>query len=150
MNTWVVLATGLMLFASSCKKDYVEIDRQLIEEYLADNGLTAQTTDEGLYYIIVEEGTGERPSLESTVTVHYQGYTLDGDIFDSSYDRGEKSSFPLYAVIEGWQIGIPLFKEGGKGKLLIPSYLGYGSKPPPGPIGKNEVLIFDIELFTVE
>lgn len=140
----------VLLFFTGCRKDQMEIDRVKIEEYLTENGLVAEKTDEGLYYIIENEGTGARPDLSSTVTVHYQGQTLDGDIFDSSYDRGQKSTFPLYAVIEGWQIGIPLFREGGKGKLIIPSHLGYGANPPPGAIGKNEVLIFDIELFVVE
>ncbi len=132
-------------------KEQVEKDRLQIEDYLEDNNLTAEVTDEGLYYIISVPGTGVHPDINSEVTVHYAGYKLNGDIFDSSYDRGEKITFPLANVIRGWQIGIPLFKEGGSGKLIIPSHLAYGSSPPPGStIGKNEVLVFDIELFEVK
>jgi FKBP-type peptidyl-prolyl cis-trans isomerase FkpA len=145
----LVIIAIVSLGLNSCK-DQIERDDLLIEEYLEDNNLTAEITPEGVYYIIEKEGTGNSPDINSTVTVHYRGYTLDGYSFDSSYDRGEKSTFPLVNVIQGWQIGIPLFKEGGSGKLFIPSHLAYGENPPPGPIGKNEVLAFDIELFEVE
>ena len=140
---------GLVMLGS-CSKDQVAIDNDKIAEYLAENNLTAEVTEDGLYYIINNEGTGARPTLEDDVTVHYKGYLLNGDIFDSSYDRGKKATFPLYGVIQGWQLGIPLFKEGGSGTLIIPSRLGYGENPPRGSfIKKNDVLIFDIELFNV-
>ncbi|MEY2925194.1 MAG: hypothetical protein RLZZ337_1744 [Bacteroidota bacterium] len=140
-----------MIFLLSCGKDQVEVDNTKIADYLAENNLTAEVTDDGLYYIIAKEGTGARPNILSEVTVHYKGYLLNGDIFDSSYDRGKKATFPLANVIEGWQLGIPLFKEGGSGTLIIPSRLAYGENPPRGSfIKKNEVLVFDIELFEVK
>lgn len=117
-----------------------------IEEYLADNGLTAEKTESGLYYIIEEEGDGVHPIPSSTVTVHYHGYLTDGTVFDSSIDRGTPAQFPLSGVIPGWQEGIPLFSKGGKGKLLIPHTLAYGCNPPTDEIPSLGVLIFDVEL----
>ncbi len=144
---WIV--TLAIMFAA-CSKDQLEKDSKKIEKYLEKNDLSAEKTEDGLYYIIDKDGDGLRPSIEDEVTVHYLGYTLDDDKFDSSYDRGEPSTFPLDRVIVGWQLGIPLFKEGGKGKLLIPSELAYGKNPPPfSVIGVDEVLIFDIELISV-
>lgn len=130
--------------------DQIEKDRNKIEDYLQENGLVASVTDEGLYYIIEEEGTGQRPSIQDEVKVHYEGKTLDDIVFDSSYERNQPASFPLTWVIEGWQIGIPLFKEGGSGWLYIPSHLAYGKNPPYGSgLKKNEVLIFKVELLEV-
>jgi FKBP-type peptidyl-prolyl cis-trans isomerase FkpA len=152
MKNIVIIALAVVLGISGCKeKDYVILDDQTIRDYIATNGLTAEKTEEGVYYVITKVGNGERASIASTVTVHYKGYTLNGDIFDSSYDRGKTSTFPLSGVIQGWQIGIPQLSVGGSGTLLIPSHLAYGSNPPRGSvIGKNEVLAFDIELFEVK
>lgn len=140
----------LLILAStflSCSRE--RIDRNKIEEYLEENGLVAESTADGIYYIIEREGTGERPNILNTVTVHYRGYFLDGEEFDSSYARNEVSTFPLSGVIVGWQLGIPLFREGGKGTLFIPSELAYG-RNGRGSIPGNTVLAFDIELFDVD
>lgn len=139
---------SLLALIPSCKKDQLTIDKELIDDYLNEHNLTAKITDEGLYYIIEKEGTGNRPFVSDQVKVHYKGTLLNGEKFDSSYDRGEPAIFFLSQVIAGWQIGIPLFKEGGKGKLIVPSKLGYGSNPPSS-IPKNAVLVFDIELLEV-
>jgi len=137
-----------MLVACSKEEDQKEVDQEIIEKYIAENNLDAQSTSSGLYYVIEETGSGGNPTTQNEVTVHYRGYLTDGFIFDSSYDRGEKAMFPLSRVIAGWQEGIPLFQKGGKGVLLIPSHLGYGNNPPFGSaIPSNAVLIFDIELF---
>ncbi|MFY0642918.1 MAG: FKBP-type peptidyl-prolyl cis-trans isomerase [Bacteroidia bacterium] len=144
----ILLLSGVVL--SSCSKEQLEKDTNKIEKYLKKNDLTAEKTDDGIYYIIDVIGAGDHPKITDEVKVHYRGYTLKDDVFDSSYDRGEPSSFPLDRVIEGWQLGIPLFKEGGKGKLFIPSELGYGNNPPPfSGIGVDEVLIFDVELIEI-
>ena len=80
----------------------------------------------------------------------YEGYKLNGEVFDSSYERGERATFGLYQVIEGWQIGIPIIGEGGEITLIIPSDYAYGSNPPPGSsIGRNEVLVFDVKLYDI-
>lgn len=119
-------------------------DIEKIENYLDENGLTAQSTASGLHYIIELEGTGEHPASNSTVTVNYAGYLLNGNEFDAT--NGTPVTFPLQNLIAGWQEGIPLLKKGGKGKFFLPSYLGYGSSSPSSSIPSNSVLIFDIEL----
>ncbi len=121
-------------------------DQDLIAEYIQNKNLTAQSTPSGLHYIIEKEGTGGHPSISDKVTVHYEGYLLDGSVFDSSIRRGEPISFGLNRVVKGWQEGIPLLKKGGKGKLIIPSYLAYGSRGAGRQIPPNSVLVFDVEL----
>ena len=118
-------------------------DIKKIEQYLSDNGLTAQSTASGLHYIIEVEGTGGHPDIDSEVTVDYKGYFLDGEVFDET--TSAPATFPLQNVILGWQEGIPLFKKGDKGKLFLPSGLAYGTNPPSG-IPSNAVLAFDVEL----
>ena len=145
---YVMSLTLIMLILSCSKnKDYTQIDEDIIQEYIADNNLDAVATGSGLYYVIETTGNGVFPDLSSVVTVAYTGKLTDGIIFDQSSSVG--ISFPLTNVIQGWQEGIPLFSEGGTGKLLIPSALGYGNNAI-GSIPANSVLIFDIELLDVD
>lgn len=137
----------LSFFFSSCTKQEVR-DDELIQNYIAEQGLNAVDLGDGLYYVETTKGTGANPTITSTVTVHYRGYLLDGTEFDSSYG-GNQVSFPLANVIEGWQRGIPAFREGGKGTLIIPSGMAYGANPPSSDIPRNAVLVFDVELFEV-
>ena len=141
----------LMLFGlfTSCKKQE-EKDRELILKYIADNNLNAVEGPEGLFYVMEREGTGANPITSSRVTVHYEGFLLNGDKFDSSIDRGQPSTFPLTSVIRGWQIGIPLFKAGGKGKLILPSGLAYGRQGAGNSIPPNAVLVFGVELISFQ
>lgn len=144
--------TSLFLLCSiallSCKKEdsQAEKDEATITQYIADKGLSAKAVGNGLYVVTEVEGTGDKPTLADDVTVFYKGYLTAGGVFDST--GTEPATFPLTAVIEGWQQGIPQFKEGGKGTILIPSALGYGSRQA-GSIPANSVLIFDIELVAV-
>lgn len=131
--------TGLTML--SCKE---ESDMEKIEDYLAKNNLVAQSTASGLYYIITQEGTGDHPTLQSTVKVRYKGYRLNGDVFDQTSGTST-ATFPLTQLILGWQEGIPLLKKGGKGTFFCPSDLAYGSQQV-GDIPPNSVLIFEIEL----
>ena len=144
-----IFITFILFGVSGCQKDYVKLNDDEIKEYISKNNIDAKRTTEGLYYVVNEEGFGDRPTVSDNVTVHYSGYLTNGSVFDSSYDRGERASFPLRGVIQGWQIGIPKIKEGGSCKLIIPSHLAYGANPPSGSIPRNAVLIFDIELFEV-
>ena len=130
----------------SKKTDYTVENEKEITDYIAKNKLTATRTASGLYYIINEPGTGAQPTATSNVTVAYRGYFTNGTIFDQSNAQG--ISFGLNQVIQGWTEGIPFFKEGGKGALLIPSHLGYGSSGS-GKIPGGSVLIFDINLLKV-
>jgi FKBP-type peptidyl-prolyl cis-trans isomerase FkpA len=99
--------------------------------------------DSGLYYVNEETGTDENPDPSSTVRVAYSGYFTDGQVFDES--NAEGITFGLNQVIQSWTMGIPFFKEGGRGQLLISSELAYGSNLRSG-IPANSVLIFDIHL----
>jgi FKBP-type peptidyl-prolyl cis-trans isomerase len=121
-----------------------------IQNYAKQNNLSVQKTPSGLYYSIETPGTGDNAKPGDNVSVHYKGYMLDGKVFDESFGRGEPITFPLGQgqVIAGWDEGIQMFKKGGKGKLLIPSRLGYGPQGS-GPIPANSILIFDIELVDI-
>ncbi len=104
-----------------------------------------QTTASGLQYKVITEGTGAKPGPEDTVRVHYKGTLLNGETFDSSYDRGEPAQFALNQVVPGWQEGLQLMSVGGKYQFWIPAKLGYGEMGT-GPIGPNQALVFEVEL----
>ena len=130
-------------------KTKTPLTKPIIEKYVADNGLKGKYTDSGIFYVIEKEGKGANPTVDNFVEVHYKGTLLDGNKFDSSYDRNQPAQFPLRGVVPGWQQGIPLFKEGGKGTIIIPSSLAYGPMGRPPVIPQNAVLRFDIELLKV-
>lgn len=137
----------LALAIISCKEeDQTKADQEIIEEYIAKHQLDAHQTGSGLYYVIQDSGTGRQPAYNNYVKVAYKGYFTNGDVFDKSTSEGTK--FKLSEVIDGWTEGIQLFKEGGKGVLLIPSSLGYGDREVRG-IPANSVLIFDVHLIKV-
>lgn len=99
------------------------------EDYITnflDCNEEAIKTETGLVYCEMKAGEGKQPTLKSTVEVHYHGTLTDGTVFDSSVDRGQTISFPLSGVIQGWQQGLQLMKEGGKATLVIPGDLAYG------------------------
>ena len=121
------------------------------QEFLAVNAGKegVKRTASGLQYKVIEEGTGAKPTVDNTVVVHYEGQLINGQIFDSSRQRGQPAEFGLGQVIRGWTEGLQLMKEGGKTRLFIPSELGYG----PGGTGNipaNAVLIFDVELIEIK
>lgn len=107
----------------------------------------AITTDSGLRYVVVAEGTGETPASGAMVKVHYTGKLLDGTKFDSSVDRGQPIDFPVGQgrVIKGWDEALLSMKKGEKRVLIIPSSLGYGPSGR-GPIPPNATMVFDVEL----
>jgi FKBP-type peptidyl-prolyl cis-trans isomerase len=103
----------------------------------------------GLQYKVLNEGAGENPKPEDVVEVHYTGKLIDGSVFDSSVERGESIKFPLNGVIAGWTEGVQLMKPGAKYMFYIPSSLAYGDKGA-GPIPGGSVLIFEVELISIE
>lgn len=121
------------------------------EQFLAENGKkeNVNTTASGLQYVVEKEGTGAQPTAEDEVTVHYTGKLLNGQVFDSSVNRGEPATFPLNRVIPGWTEGVQLMKEGAKYTFFIPSDLAYGPQGVPGAIPPHSTLIFDVELIKV-
>ncbi len=141
----ILILSLSVFFLFSCKKDIDTLNQEEIEKFIGEYNLPASSTSSGLYYVIDEEGSGKRPDSNSDVKVKYNGYFTDGKLFDQSTSG---ITFNLQSVIPGWTEGIPLFKEGGRGMLLIPSKLGYGDRTV-GSIPPNSVLIFDIELIEV-
>ena len=115
----------------------------------ADAPQTFTKSASGLEYRVLRKGAGPAPSPTSTVTVHYHGWLDSGKTFDSSYDRGEKISFPLNGVIRGWTEGLQYVGKGGMIELSIPSNLGYGSRGAPPVIPPDARLHFLVELHEI-
>ena len=107
-------------------------------------------TDSGLLYTVLEEGSGEKPGGDSTVTVHYSGSLINGQKFDSSYDRGEPTSFGLSSIIPGWNEILQLMPTGSKWQVVIPPELAYGAAGAPPAIPPQSTLVFEIELISFE
>ena len=126
--------------------DYEVENEEEIVAYIADNNLDATASGSGLYYVIEEEGTGAQPEADSNVTVVYKGYFTNGTVFDETDELG--ISLNLNQVIPGWSEGMQYFKEGGSGKLLIPSSLAYG-RYGTSSIPGGAVIIFDVNLKSV-
>jgi len=130
-------------------EEQLAIDVEIIDEYLEENNITAQTDDSGLRYVISEQGTGSTATLNDNVVVSYEGRLLsDGSVFDQA-PESDPLNFPLNRLIQGWQIGLRKIQEGGSITLYIPSGLGYGPGGTSG-IPANANLIFDISLLEVQ
>ncbi|MCB9359830.1 MAG: FKBP-type peptidyl-prolyl cis-trans isomerase [Flavobacteriales bacterium] len=150
----------MMYFKEKASKASNEKQKELQEiavkgnEFLKENatkeGVTV--TESGLQYIVLTEGTGKQPTATSSVTVHYHGTTPDGEVFDSSVNRGRPATFGLNQVIKGWTEGLQLMKEGAKYRFFIPQDLAYGKNAPQngeGPIKPYMPLVFEVELIKV-
>lgn len=122
------------------------------EAYLVENGQRAgvTTTASGLQYEVLESGdaAGSSPAAVDSVLAHYEGRFINGDVFDSSIERGEPAQFMLNQVIPGWTEGLQLMKPGDKWRLTIPADLAYGPGGS-GPIPPFSTLVFDVELLEV-
>jgi FKBP-type peptidyl-prolyl cis-trans isomerase FkpA len=140
-------------------------EAKTIEAYAADKGLNVQKTENGLYYVIEKEGTGEATTPGTTMYVNYAGYLLNGTLFDTSWPEIAKANNifnqarpyePLSVnvgmgqVIPGWDEGLMLLKKGSKAKFLIPSPLAYGEAGAGAMIPANSILIFDVEVTDVQ
>ena len=121
------------------------------EKYLAENAKKEGiiTTASGLRYKVLKEGTGKQPKATDKVRCHYEGFLIDGTVFDSSVQRGEPAVFPLDGVIVGWTEGLQLMREGGKYRFFIPYKLGYGEGGAGASIPPFATLVFDVELLEV-
>ncbi len=123
------------------------------QNFLAQNGQRAEVTTlpSGLQYEVMNEGTGAKPTATDNVTTHYHGTLIDGTVFDSSVDRGQPASFNVSGVIPGWTEALQLMSVGSKWKLYVPSELAYGANPRPGgPIQPHMMLIFEVELLSID
>lgn len=139
-------------YLTSLRTRASEKSKKESEDFLAENkekeGI--QTTESGLQYEIIQQGSGQSPDENDQVTVHYTGKTVNGNIFDSSVERGEPVTFNVGQVIPGWTEGLQLMQEGGKARFYIPSDLAYGTRGAGPDIPPHSALIFDVELITVE
>ncbi|MDO4802188.1 MAG: FKBP-type peptidyl-prolyl cis-trans isomerase [Prevotellaceae bacterium] len=120
------------------------------EKYLAENAKKdgVISLPSGLQYKVIKEGTGKKPKATDRVKCHYEGFLIDGTVFDSSVQRGEPAVFPLNGVIAGWTEGVQLMAEGAKYRFFIPYDLAYGSQGAGAQIPPYAALIFDVELIS--
>lgn len=121
--------------------------KSFLEENAKKEGVVS--LDSGIQYKVLAEGTGNKPKLEDTIEVHYKGSLINGEVFDSSYDRNQTAVFPIDGVIQGWQEIIPLMPVGSRWEVVIPPELAYGEQGA-GRIGPNEVLVFEIHLLDIQ
>ena len=121
------------------------------EKYLAENGKKdgVITLPSGLQYQVLKEGNGKKPKATDKVKCHYEGFLIDGTVFDSSVQRGEPAVFGLQQVIAGWTEGLQLMQEGAKYRFFIPYRLAYGEGGAGAMIPPFATLIFDVELIEV-
>lgn len=122
------------------------------EKFLAENAKRAEVTvtESGLQYEVITTGEGAKPSADSTVSVHYHGTFANGDVFDSSVERGQPAEFPVNGVIAGWTEALQLMTEGSKWKLTVPYDLAYGERGSQGAIPPYATLVFDVELLSIK
>lgn len=122
------------------------------EQYLAENAKKdgVVTLPSGLQYMVLQEGNGKKPKATDSVKCHYEGFLIDGTVFDSSVQRGEPATFGLQQVIAGWTEGLQLMQEGAKYRFFIPYMLGYGASGAGQSIPPYSALIFDVELIEVK
>lgn len=139
-----VLLTLALLGAIGCKGSSSSDDARLVAPPdVAAAPDDAEVTASGLASRLLEAGTGtEHPGPTTEVTVHYAGWTTDGELFDASYSRGEPATFPLNGVITGWTEGLQLMVVGERRRFWIPEDMAYGGAPGR-PAG---MLVFDVEL----
>lgn len=125
----------------------LEEGNKFLEENKKREGVT--TTESGLQYEVITEGTGAKPTADDQVRVNYHGTLIDGTVFDSSVDRGEPAVFGVGQVIPGWTEALKLMPVGSKWKVYLPSDIAYGERGAGGKIGPNSTLIFEVELLEI-
>jgi len=133
-------------------KQQLIMDKTLLDEYLATNGIDAEEKPNGMRIVIDNEGAGPNIRAGNTVEVHYTGKLLDGTVFDSSIPREQPFSFAVGQgkVIPGWDEAILLMKKGTKARIWLPSYLAYGKSRASAEIGPNSILTFEMEVISVK
>jgi FKBP-type peptidyl-prolyl cis-trans isomerase len=142
---------AMMEFQQAAMAKVAEQNRAQGTTFLSENAKKegVVTTDSGLQYEVLQEGEGAQPAADDEVKVHYKGSLLSGQVFDSSYQRGEPATFGVDQVIKGWTEGLQLMKPGSKYKLYIPSELAYGDQGAGRAIGPGQTLVFEVELLEI-
>lgn len=108
-----------------------------------------KTTESGLQYEILEQGTGNKPGAHAIIKTHYHGTFIDGTVFDSSINRCEPATFVITEVIQGWTEALQMMQEGAKWRIIVPSQLGYGVMGAPPQIPGGSTLVFEIHLLSI-
>jgi FKBP-type peptidyl-prolyl cis-trans isomerase FklB len=142
-----VCSQALQMLGQEQMKAMQEKDKQYLVANAKAQGV--QTTPSGLQYKVLKQGTGATPTKADTVTVHYRGKLVNGEVFDQSYG-GEPASFGVTQVIPGWTEALQLMKVGDKFEVVIPAELGYGARGAGDVIPPNSTLIFEVELLGVK
>jgi len=132
---------------SGCQPVPVANEKAQLIAYCSANGITYSEHTSGLFYQIIDPGTGASPTTSSTVSVVYTGKHFDNTVFDAA---SNPVTFSLSGVIDGWKIGVPLIKKGGRIKLVVPSALAYSCAGSGTAIKPNEPLFFDVTLTDVK
>lgn len=129
-----------------------ETNKKEGEAFLAENKTKdgVVTLPSGLQYKILSAGTGPKPTATDSVVCNYKGTLLNGTEFDSSYKRGQPATFPVNGVIKGWTEALQMMPVGSKWQLFVPSDLAYGQRGPGAGIGPNSMLIFEVELISIQ
>lgn len=140
------LALALAAFTAGAQQP---APAQTVSTQAPPTGAANVTTSTGLIYTSLKEGTGASPQAADTVRVHYRGTFPDGREFDSSYSRGQPSTFPLNGVIRCWTEGVQRMKVGGKSRLTCPPQIAYGSRGAGSVIPPNATLTFEVELISI-
>jgi len=156
MKSIIILIFSTLLLSSSLysqnKKTRAKNENRMLEglRFLNKNGKKKGviTLFSGLQYEVLEEGDGKKPKLNSQVTTHYHGTFINGDVFDSSVERGSPATFPVNGVIKGWTEALQLMSVGSKWRLYVPYHLAYGEKGT-GTIKPYSMLIFEVELLEI-
>jgi FKBP-type peptidyl-prolyl cis-trans isomerase len=130
----------------------INVQKEEGKKFLAENKTKAGITElpNGIQYKIINQGAGIKPAVEDTIKVHYKGTTIDGNVFDDSYSRGEPIEFPLSNLIEGWKQTLVLMPVGSKWQIFLPSDYGYGDRGAGANIPGGATLIFELELLDVK
>ncbi len=126
----------------------IEESKNFLEKNKQKEGVVVLPS--GLQYRIIKKGNGQKPKETDVVKTHYHGTLPDGKVFDSSVDRGEPAVFAVNRVIKGWTEALQLMPVGSKWELVIPPELAYGERGAGSSIGPNQVLIFEVELLSIE
>lgn len=138
-------------FFSNLQDEIAETNKQAGKEFLAENAKRSGVVvlPSGLQYEVLAEGKGRKPKVTDKVQCHYHGTLIDGQVFDSSIQRGTPAVFGVNQVIPGWVDALQLMPEGSRWKLYIPSDLAYGEQGAGGSIPANATLIFEVELIKI-
>ena len=138
-------------FFSNLQDEIAETNKQAGKEFLAENAKRSGVVvlPSGLQYEVLAEGKGRKPKATDKVQCHYHGTLIDGQVFDSSIQRGTPAVFGVNQVIPGWVEALQLMPEGSRWKLYIPAYLAYGEQGAGGSITANATLIFEVELIKI-